>query len=69
MLPETDPLKALAHVEKLDQEQHLLSRDIAAVDLRLEDRVTVQLTASGMEQRQKFLAERKKELSRTGKRV
>lgn len=69
MLPETDPLKALAQVEKLDQQKHLLSRDIAAVDLRLEDRVTVQLTASGMEQRQKFLADRKKELSRTGKRV
>jgi cell division protein FtsQ len=40
-----------------------------AVDLRLDDRITVQLTASGMEQRQKFLAERKKELARTGKRV
>ena len=69
MLPESDPLKALAQVEKLDQEQHLLSRDIAAIDLRLEDRVTVQLTASGMKQREKFLAERKKELSRMGKRV
>ncbi|MBV2143928.1 cell division protein FtsQ/DivIB [Falsochrobactrum sp. TDYN1] len=69
MLPENDPMKALAEVERLDKEKHLLSRDIASVDLRLEDRVTVQLTASGMEQRKKFLAERKKTLSRMGKRV
>lgn len=69
MLPENDPMKALAEVEKMDSEKHLLSRDIAAVDMRLDDRVTVQLTASGMEQRQKFLADRKKELARTGKRV
>lgn len=69
MLPENEPMRALAEVEKMDSEKQLLSRDIAAVDLRLDDRVTVQLTPSGMEQRQKFLAERKKELSRTGKRV
>jgi cell division protein FtsQ len=69
MLPEDEPMKALAEVERLDSEKHLLSRDIAAVDMRLDDRVTVQLTASGMEQRQKFLADRKKELARTGKRV
>ncbi|KAB2699577.1 cell division protein FtsQ/DivIB [Ochrobactrum sp. Kaboul] len=69
MLPAEDPLKALAQIQKLDEEKHLLTRDITAVDLRLDDRITVQLTASGMEQRQKFLAERKKELARTGKRV
>ncbi len=69
MLPENEPMKALAEVEKMDSEKHLLSRDIAAVDMRLDDRVTVQLTASGMEQREKFLADRKKELARTGKRV
>ena len=69
MLPSEDPLKALAQIQKLDEEKHLLTRDIMAVDLRLDDRITVQLTASGMEQRQKFLAERKKELARTGKRV
>ncbi len=69
MLPEDEPMKALAQVERLDREKNLLSRDISGVDLRLNDRITVQLTPSGMEQRQKFLAERKKELSRTGKRV
>ena len=69
MLPADDPLKALAQIQKLDEEKHLLTRDIMAVDLRLDDRVTVQLTASGMEQRQKFLAERRRELARTGKRV
>ena len=69
MLPENEPLKALAEVERLDQEKRLLSRDILAVDMRLEDRITVQLTASGMEQREKILADRKKALSRAGKRV
>lgn len=69
MLPENEPEKALAQIEKLDRDKHLLSRDIAAVDMRLEDRVTVQLTASGMESRDKVLKDRQKSLSRTGKRV
>ncbi|PWL17000.1 cell division protein FtsQ [Falsochrobactrum shanghaiense] len=69
MLPENEPMKALAQVQRLDSEKHLLSRDILSVDLRLEDRVTVQLTSSGMKQREKFLAERKKILSRMGQRV
>ncbi len=69
MLPEDEPMKALAQVQRMDQDKHLLSRDILTVDLRLEDRVTVELTGSGMEQRQKLLADRKKELARTGKRV
>lgn len=71
MLPEGEPEKALAQIEQLDQSKHLLSRDIAAVDMRLEDRVTVQLTASGMESRDKVLKEREKarKLARTGKRV
>lgn len=69
MLPEAEPMKALAFIEKMDRDQQLLSKDILSVDMRLEDRVTVQLSTSGMEQRQKFLAERKKALSRTGKKV
>lgn len=69
MLPENEPVAALALLDKIERKDHLFSRDILAVDLRLEDRVTVQLTESGMKQRQEFLAERKKELARTGKRV
>lgn len=43
-LPEHDVGNALASLSKLDQEDHLFTRDIVAVDLRLADRVTVQLS-------------------------
>ena len=35
---------ALAELSKLDKEERLFSRDIVAVDMRLPDRVTVQLS-------------------------
>jgi cell division protein FtsQ len=43
-LPEEDADAALALLVKLDHDDSLLSRDITAVDLRLPDRVTVQLS-------------------------
>jgi cell division protein FtsQ len=43
-LPEHDVGNALATLSKLDQEDHLFSRDIVAIDLRLADRLTVQLS-------------------------
>ena len=43
-LPENDVGNALATLSRLDQEDHLFSRDIVAVDMRLSDRVTVQLS-------------------------
>jgi cell division protein FtsQ len=43
-LPETGAQQALDTLLKLDRDDKLLSRDIAAVDLRLPDRVTVQLS-------------------------
>lgn len=43
-LPEADPARALETVVKLDRDSKILSRDIAAIDLRLPDRVTVQLS-------------------------
>src|SRR5262249_12516002 len=42
-LPEHDVGNALATLSKLDQEDHLFSRDIVAIDMRLADRLTVQL--------------------------
>ena len=42
-LPETDAEKALDTLVQLDRDNKLLSRDIAVVDLRLADRVTVRL--------------------------
>jgi cell division protein FtsQ len=43
-LPETDVTAALDRLVRLDRDDHLLSRDIVAVDLRLPDRVTVRLS-------------------------
>jgi cell division protein FtsQ len=43
-LPEHDVGNALATLSKLNQEDQLFSRDIVAVDLRLADRLTVQLS-------------------------
>jgi cell division protein FtsQ len=43
-LPEQDVGNALAALSKLDKEERLFSRDIVAVDMRLPDRLTVQLS-------------------------
>jgi cell division protein FtsQ len=43
-LPEHDVGNALATLSKLDKEEHLFSRDIVAIDMRLADRLTVQLS-------------------------
>jgi cell division protein FtsQ len=43
-LPETDNDKALDALVQLDRDNKILSRDIAVVDLRLPDRVTVRLS-------------------------
>lgn len=51
-LPQDDMPEALALLSRLDTEQNLLSRDIAAVDLRLKDRTVVQLTPEAQARRQ-----------------
>jgi cell division protein FtsQ len=43
-LPENDVGNALATLSRLDKEDHLFSRDIVAIDMRLSDRLTVQLS-------------------------
>jgi cell division protein FtsQ len=43
-LPERDVGNALAALSRLDQDDHLFSRDIVAIDMRLPDRLTVQLS-------------------------
>ena len=43
-LPENDVGNALATLSRLDKDDHLLSRDIVAIDMRLSDRLTVQLS-------------------------
>ena len=43
-LPESDAAAALTALVRLDRDNKILTRDIAAIDLRLPDRVTVQLS-------------------------
>ena len=59
-LPETGEDAAIAEVLRLDREDGLLSRDIAAVDLRLDDRLVIRLTPEAMERRTTLLAEQEK---------
>jgi cell division protein FtsQ len=54
-LPETDVETALATLVNLDREKKLLSRDIAAIDLRLPDRVTVRLSDEAAQAREDAL--------------
>jgi cell division protein FtsQ len=50
-LPEDNIDKAWARLDQLDQEHHILSRDVLIVDLRLPDRTFVRLTPGAAEQR------------------
>jgi cell division protein FtsQ len=59
-LPESDVTAALDRLVALDRDKKLLSRDIVAVDLRLPDRVSVQLTDAAAQARDEALKEKKK---------
>ncbi|MEZ5839004.1 MAG: cell division protein FtsQ/DivIB [Hyphomicrobiales bacterium] len=43
-LPEEGASEALARLDRLDREDHIFGKDIAAIDLRFEDRLIVRLT-------------------------
>jgi cell division protein FtsQ len=64
LLPEQDPGAALVAVSALDGKNGLLSRDIAAVDLRLSDKLVVRLTDEGAGQRKALLDQREKLLKK-----
>lgn len=68
-LPESNVAKALAVLARLEKEQGVLERDIAAVDLRLEDRTTIQLTAGAVERRGQALEARAKALKKAGEQI
>jgi cell division protein FtsQ len=53
-LPESDVGNALASLSKLDKEDRLFSRDIVAVDMRLPDRLTVQLSDDAAKAREEL---------------
>jgi len=58
-LPENDVGNALAALSKLDKEEKLFSRDIVAVDMRLQDRLTVQLSEDAAKAREELFKDKK----------
>jgi cell division protein FtsQ len=58
-LPENDVGNALAALSKFDKEDRLFSRDIVAVDMRLPDRLTVQLSEDAAKARDELFKDKK----------
>jgi len=58
-LPEHEVGNALASLSKLDKEERLFSRDIVAVDMRLPDRLTVQLSDDAAKARDELFKDKK----------
>jgi cell division protein FtsQ len=58
-LPENDVGNALALLSKLDKDDRLFSRDIVTVDMRLPDRLTVQLSEDAAKAREELFKEKK----------
>jgi cell division protein FtsQ len=58
-LPEHEVGNALAALSKLDKEERLFSRDIVAVDMRLPDRLTVQLSDDAAKARDELFKDKK----------
>lgn len=66
MLPAENPADALAAVAALDRDQAVLSREIAALDLRVPGQLIVRLTEAGVSARAAMLKEREK-IARRGR--
>jgi len=58
-LPENDVGNALAALSTLDREEHLFSRDIVAIDMRLPDRLAVQLSDDAAKAREDLFKDKK----------
>ena len=58
-LPEVGVAEALARLATLDKDKKLLSRDVVWIDLRLPDRVTVELSEGAAAQRAESLKDKK----------
>lgn len=59
-LPEQDVGNALATLSRLDKDDKLFSRDILAVDMRLPDRLVVQLSDDAAKSREDLFKDKKK---------
>ena len=58
-LPEQDVGNALGALSRLDREEKLFSRDIVAVDMRLPDRLVVQLSDDAAKAREELFKDKK----------
>jgi cell division protein FtsQ len=58
-LPENDVGNALAALSKLDKDEKLFSRDIVTVDMRMPDRLTVQLSEDAARAREELFKDKK----------
>lgn len=58
-LPEYDVDGSLAELSRLDKDDHLFSRDIVAVDMRLPDRLIVQLSDDAAKAREDLFKDKK----------
>ncbi|RUW45187.1 cell division protein FtsQ/DivIB [Mesorhizobium sp. M1A.F.Ca.ET.072.01.1.1] len=63
-LPEDGEDQAIAELVKLDHDNGLLTRDIAAVDMRLSDRLVVELSPEAATQREAALSDKPKSLTK-----
>ena len=68
-LPEHKMADAMARLAKFNAEQQLVERDIVAVDLRLEDRTTVQLSEWAAKRRADAVEARAKALKKAGEEI
>jgi cell division protein FtsQ len=59
-LPENDVGNALAALSKMDKDDKLFSRDIVAVDMRLPDRLILQLSEDAAKAREELFKDKKK---------
>ena len=63
-LPEEGEDRAIADLVRMDHESGLLTRDIVAVDMRVSDRLTVELSPEAMKARLAALKEKPKSMKR-----
>lgn len=68
-LPENGEDKAIASLLAFDRDGGLLSRDVSSIDLRLPDRLVLQLTTEGMERRTAELDAQAKARKKAGKKT
>jgi cell division protein FtsQ len=68
-LPENGEVAAIKELAALDAEHGILSRDVDAVDMRLDDRIVVKLTPEAVVRRDAALTELKRKSSRAGNRT